>query len=121
MKRNFKAFVNIILIVLLISFSTISFANGFVDANEFDNKDNTPANVKNLVDSSAGTVISVLRVISVTIAVVMLLVISMKYMLSSAGDRADIKKHAVAYVVGAFILFGVTGILGVLVDLSNSI
>ena len=41
-------------------------------------------------------------------------------MISSPGDRADIKKHAVAYVIGAFVLFGVTGILGVLVDLSNT-
>ena len=45
----------------------------------------------------------------------------MRYMLSSAGDRADIKKHAIAYVVGAVILFGVTWILGILVNIGESI
>ena len=35
----------------------------------------------------------------------------MKYMIASPGERADIKKSAVIYVVGAFILFGITGII----------
>lgn len=54
------------------------------------------------------------RIVCATIAVVVLLVISMKYMLSAPGDRADIKKHAVHYVIGATILFGASGILGII-------
>ena len=33
--------------------------------------------------------------------------------MASAGDRADIKKYAVNYIIGAIILFGTTGILGI--------
>ena len=62
-----------------------------------------------------------MRIVCVTIAIVILLAISMKYMMSAPGDRADIKKHAIHYVIGAFILFGVTGILGILDNFAKQI
>ena len=70
--------------------------------------------VKSTVNKTAGTIIAVARVICMTIAIVIILVIAMKYMISAPGDRADIKKHAINYVIGAFILFSVTGILGII-------
>jgi hypothetical protein len=44
----------------------------------------------------------------------MLLTVAMKYMSAAPGDKADIKKSAVAYVVGAIVLFAVTGILTII-------
>lgn len=60
------------------------------------------------------TVISSVRIIGVCVAVVMLLTVAMKYMSAAPGDKADIKKSAVAYVVGAIVLFAVTGILTII-------
>lgn len=60
------------------------------------------------------TVISSIRIIGVCFAVVMLLTVAMKYMSAAPGDKADIKKSAVAYVVGAIVLFAVTGILTII-------
>lgn len=71
-------------------------------------------NVKKLVNDTSATIITAARMICATLAIVILLVISMKYMTSAPGDRADIKKHAVHYVISAIILFGVTGILGII-------
>ena len=68
----------------------------------------------NTAESVIGTIISAARIIGICFAVVMLLTIAMKYMTAAAGDKADIKKSAVAYVVGAIVLFAVTGILGVI-------
>ena len=42
-------------------------------------------------------------------------------MVSSAGDRADIKKHAIAFVVAALIIFGSTFIIEILIKLSEEI
>ena len=67
-----------------------------------------------------GTVISAARIIGVCFAVVMLLTIAMKYMTAAAGDKADIKKSAVAYVVGAVVLFGATNIIASLVEFTNN-
>ena len=62
----------------------------------------------------SGTVITVTQLIATGVAIVMLLVLAMKYMISSAGDRAEIKKHAVVYIVGAIILFSASGILEII-------
>ena len=35
----------------------------------------------------------------------MLVVVACKYIIASAGDKADIKKYAFNYIVGAIILF----------------
>lgn len=58
-------------------------------------------------------VLSIIRNAGVAIAVVVLMTIGAKYIVASAGDRADIKKYAINYVIGALILLGATGILSV--------
>lgn len=58
-----------------------------------------------------GTILSVIRTVAAAIAVVILIVIACKYIIASAGDRADIKKYAINYIIGAVILFGASGIL----------
>ena len=73
------------------------------------------------VDSLMGKIISVVRVIAVGVAIVMITILAMKYLTAAPGDKADIKKHAVVYVVGAVILFGFSGILGIIIDFSETI
>lgn len=59
------------------------------------------------------SVLGIIRLVGVFIAVSILLVIATKYMIASAGDRADIKKYAVTYIIGAVILFATSGIAGI--------
>ena len=68
----------------------------------------------NSIELIAGTVITIAKVITTGVAIIMLIVLAMKYMLSAPEDRATIKKHAVVYIVGAVILFGATGILSII-------
>lgn len=73
------------------------------------------------VNEIVATVITVVRVVGVAVAIVMLLVVAMKYMTAAPGEKADIKKSAVVYVVGAVVLFAVTGILGVINTFASAI
>ena len=68
-----------------------------------------------------GAIISVTRIIATGIAIIMIVVVAMKYMMAAPGDRADIKKHAVVYIVGAVVLFGASGILTIIQKFANSI
>ncbi len=112
----------IILIVFLLASSILTCTSAFVgNINEFDSEERNINGVTPVIDNIGGTVISVIRVVAVTIAMVMLLVIAMRYMVAAPGERADLKKHATAYVIGAFILFGVTGILTILVNFASQI
>lgn len=108
----------ITLIIAMVAsiFTTISYgedANANFEIGAFE-KPGDVGEVRKLVEDTSGSIIAAARVICVSIAIVILLVIAMKYMTSAPGDRADIKKHAVHYVISAVILFGVTGILGII-------
>lgn len=80
---------------------------------------NTKANTatKNIVGAFA----VIVKVAGTGVAVVMLIVLAMKYMIAAPGDKADIKKHAIVYVVGAVILFASTQIIGIIADFSTNI
>lgn len=125
MKINFLKFKKIVIILIILAIGTLLLLSNCVssfegDLSKFEAKDKIDG-VTDKVENIGGTVISIIRIVSVTIAIVILLVIAMRYMIAAPGERADLKKHAVAYIVGAFILFGVTGILTILVEFSKEI
>ncbi len=62
-------------------------------------------------------ILTVTRIVGVFIAVAILMIVACKYIIASAGDRADIKKHAISYIIGAVILFATSGIAGILQDI----
>ena len=118
MKKYIKVISTIILIVMFVGIlQNIALAATFVDMatvngvlNETGAGGTTVSSARKII----GAIINVVKVISVGIAVIMLAVLAMKYMLAAPGDKADIKKHAVVYVVGAVVLFGASGILSII-------
>ena len=125
MEKMFKLFLTLILMFsMLIGIMTIvsnasSYSQQMGTLINADYKDNT--NTTGNVNKITGTVITVIRIIGIAVAIVMLLVVAMKYMTAAPGDKADIKKSAVQYVVGAIVLFAVTGILGIISKFSSAI
>lgn len=65
-------------------------------------------------------VLTIIRTVGVFIAVAILMIVACKYIIASAGDRADIKKHAVSYIIGAIILFATSGIAEILKNAIDS-
>lgn len=121
MKTNVKKIMIIALIMfLVIALVTVVNAegNGGSVVNSFQGNP-TPegsAAITNIISA----VLGVVRTAGAAVAIIMLMTIAAKYIMASAGDRADIKKYAVNYVVGAIILFGTTGILGIVQDFVNT-
>ena len=56
----------------------------------------------------------VIQVTATGVAVIMLIVLAIKYISSAPSEKADIKKSAMIYVVGAIILFAGSGILAII-------
>lgn len=67
------------------------------------------------------TIATTVKVVAVGIAIIMLLALAMKYMAAAPGEKAEIKKSAVVYIVGAVVLFAVTGILTIIQKFSTII
>ena len=124
MKRKIlKVIVCMLMSILIIStiLNIFSLAGDEDNRFGFENIANTAGSDKlnSPVRKIAMTIISTVKIASISIAVVILIVISMRYMISAPSDRADIKKHAVPYVIGVIILFGASGILTIIQNLAG--
>lgn len=120
-----KTSVKKIMIIALIMFLVIALVtvvnaegNGSLVSSSF--KGNPTPEGSAAITKIISAVLGVVRTAGAAIAIIMLMTIAAKYIMASAGDRADIKKYAVNYVVGAIILFGTTGILGIVQDFVNT-
>ena len=118
MKRKLK---NIILTSMIIFFILSFIISANVDAMSIKDTFGGAANptgsgpIKQIISA----VLNLVRIAGAGIAVIILMTIAAKYLMASAGDRADIKKYAVNYIIGAIILFGATGILGIVQNFVN--
>lgn len=113
-----KGFIKIALMVLIVImiFSSIAYADN--DNFSFSEINNQTAgeDIKNPVKKAVGAVMGAVRIIATGVAIVMISVVAMKYLMAAPGDRADMKKTSIQYVVGAVIVFGAANILTILVN-----
>lgn len=79
------------------------------------------SNVTGAFTNISGAVITIARIICMGVAITMLVLVAIKYMTAAPGEKADIKKHAVIYVVGAIVMFASTGILGIIQKFASGI
>lgn len=56
--------------------------------------------------------LGVVQMIGMAVAIIMLIVLGIKYIISSPEDKATIKDKAVIYVTGAIIIFAASGLVG---------
>ena len=63
------------------------------------------------VNTMMGKILGIVQVVAIGIAVIMLVVLAVKYIAAAPAEKADIKKGMMIYVVGAVLLFGASGIL----------
>lgn len=73
------------------------------------------------VNTIMGNVIYVIQIIAFAAAVIMLIFVGIKFITASPEGKAEIKKTAVIYVVGAILLFAATGILQIVKTLAGNV
>ena len=106
------------LIILTISLMTL-----FVYSNTSFAKINTSVNIgtgmRNDAAPVANKVIGIIKVIGIFVAIGMTMVVGIKYMVSSVEERAEYKKTAIAYIIGAILIFATTGVISYIYDIFN--
>ena len=105
-----KVVISLLIALLILSISTIGFCAG-INLEEFKGTDNPTSNK---VVGQANQFIGIVQIIAVSIAVIMLIWLGIKYISAAPSEKADIKKSAVIYIVGAVLLFATTGILQII-------
>lgn len=112
-KRSIMKIFSVALIVAMVAMclSNVVFAE-MPDPSSFNG--NTSGDTATTFNSILNTILGIVQVIGVAVAVIMLIVLAIKYISAAPGDKAEIKKHAVVYIVGAVVLFGASGLLGII-------
>ena len=114
-----------IALMLVVSLATLSNANtvsfGNIDTNTITDNASDGTGAASSINNIIGSVITIVQVIGVGVAIIMLIVLAIKYISAAPGDKADIKKHAVVYVVGAIVLFAASGLLGIIKNFASAV
>ena len=119
-----KKQVKIVSIILVIMIALMAVSNVVLAAPDLsaDIKDmangsgNQPKEVLNL----GKTIVSIMQTVGIVAAVVVLLVLGIKYMMGSAEEKAEYKKTMIPYLVGAILIFASTTIVNVVYNIANS-
>lgn len=104
--------------VLLMAFmvaTTLSgtvFATDALDPTQFKGKGNV-TEAQGSVSNIIGGIITIAQVVGTGVAVIMLIVLAIKYISAAPSEKAEIKKSVTIYVVGAIVLFSASALLGI--------
>ena len=97
----------------------------------YEKKDINTENFKSIYDKQGntelikmgGSVLGVVQVIGISMGVIMLLILGIKYMMMShsVDEKATIKEKLIPYVIGAVLLFGGTGLLTIIANFAQKL
>lgn len=116
----------VILVAVMIVASMVSVANATmsfdsVSTDSVVNGAQDTSGAASSINRIVGSILTIVQVVGCGVAVIMLIVLAIKYISAAPGDKADIKKHAVVYVVGAVVLFAASGILQIVKNFAGNV
>lgn len=73
------------------------------------------------ITNVGGNIVSIVTTIGIIVAVIVLLVLGIKYMMGSAAEKAEYKKTMIPYLVGAVLIFGASAIAKAVIAMTANI
>lgn len=115
-----KRLINIVVIIciFLTSLSTISYASGGYIGTVLSGGENGAGSQ---IKGAGQIILDMALALGAAVAAVILVWLGIKYTSAAPDEKANIKKSAVAYLIGCVILFGFAGVIGFIVNLSETI
>ena len=116
-KKTLKVITIVSTVVLMLCICTLSFAaNSPAELKGKMNVDGTDE-----IDNFGGRIMGILQTGGIVVAVVILMVLGIKYMMGSAEEKAEYKKTMLPYVIGAILLFAATTIANMVYQFASKI
>lgn len=76
--------------------------------------------LNNATQNVVGTIVNTIRIVGTGISIIMITYVAIKYMSAAPSEKAEFKKSAMAFIVGAVVLFASSQILGVIANFATS-
>ena len=119
MKKLSKIFaVLLILAIAMIAFTTVANATAGDVANIFQKAEESNVDTGDMT-TVAGNIVNIITWVGIIVAIIVLLVLGIKYMMGSAAEKAEYKKTMIPYLVGAVLIFGASGIVQAVVEMTT--
>jgi len=114
-KKTIVKIMSIALMVAMIAFClhNVAFATDGINWTP-DGNSGTDGGAGDSIKDIINAILRVAQIIGVGVAVIMLVVLAIKYISAAPSEKAEIKKHAIIYVVGAVVLFAASAIMGII-------
>lgn len=81
----------------------------------------TSTKAANSTSTFLNNVLGIVQIVAVSVAVIMLIILGVKYISAAPGEKADIKQGAMIYVVGAILMFAAAAIVGIIKGFAGTI
>lgn len=104
-------FIIIQVICLILTVTNITYA-GVEEI--YDPVDDNPFN------DSFSTILGILQAVGMSIAVIMLTIIGIKYIMASPEGKADLKQQLFPYLIGCVLLFAGSWLIGIIADFAHN-
>lgn len=120
-KKTIKI-ISIIAVILCVMMSmTTCLAAGTSSSEDLDIKNLTGQSSVDVskIETVGNSIIKVLKNIGFVLAVVMLMILGIKYMMGSAEEKAEYKKTMLPYLIGAVLIFAASFIAQAVVTFST--
>ncbi len=122
MAKTMKILSIIIMIAMVftVAFGTVS--NAEVDSDAVVEGLFTGGSADTTGIQGVGTnIVNIITTIGIIVAVIVLLILGIKYMTGSASEKAEYKKTMIPYLVGAVLIFGASAIAKAVIAMTQSI
>ena len=117
-KKTMKILTTIATILLIVSMgASIVCAATDIGGVSIDPKTDNTGDITKVGNKIMG----ILQVVGVLIAVIILMVLGIKYMMGSAEEKAEYKKTMIPYLVGAILIFAASTIANVVYQFATSL
>lgn len=117
-KRIFTA---LFILSFLLSFLSTTFASSS-EPFDFTSYDSTTGNsdADKIAQTTMGTAINIIRIVATGTAIIMLSYMAIKYITAAPNEKAEFKKSAMIYILGAILIFAAGNILGMIVNYTTT-
>ena len=102
------------LMIVMLGTNGMTCAAEEIDTDPYKNIHSVPLDPK--LATAGGKIVGVVQVVGTAVAVITLIIIGVKYMVSSPNDKAEMKSKMIPFVIGAVILFGASNLLSLVVN-----
>lgn len=119
MKKQVKVLsIALIVLTVLLAISNVVLATDIPGKIDQIAQGNSTADTSKVVNLGA-TIVTIMQTVGIVVAVVVLLILGIKYMMGSAEEKAEYKKTMIPYLVGAILIFASTTIVNVVYNIAN--